>query len=337
MRRLGVLAALLAASSFVINSSTAALNLPGTTISIHVTGGDDSFFDFALSGVPSGYDVGNRTYHAWCHNLFNTNDPTINGGMHQGMLASSLSPSLPAPYASMPWDKINYIINHKKGSATDIQYAIWHFTDGFGPDPNVNPVAVQLIDDANAHGGGFVPGAKDLTAVLVIWTGASENTQGSFIEVPPPRPCSDRFTAGGFIYVNGNKANFGIQGGYQNGRLWGGINYIDHGTGMHVRGRTCTSYTVLDANCRQATYNVTIDGVPGTATVRVCDNGEPGRDDVMEITLSNGYSAGAGTTLGGDGTGGGNVQLHKGNCNGEGGRPVRSSGRKAQTVKKPVR
>jgi hypothetical protein len=321
-----------------IQQLTAALNLPGTTITVHVTGGDDSFFDFALSGVPSGFDVGNGTYRAWCHNLFNTNDPTINGGTHQGMLVSSLSASLPAPYSSMPWDKINYIINHKKGTATDIQYAIWHFTDGFGPDPAVNPISVELIAKADANGTGFVPGAGDVTAVLVLWTGADANVQGSFIEVPggPLGECSDRFTAGGFIYVNGNKANFGIQGGIQNGSLWGGINYKDHGTGMHVRGRACTSYTVLDTNCRRATYDVTIDGVPGTATVRVCDNGEPGRDDVVEITLSNGYTAGIGSTLGGDGKGGGNVQLHKPKCSGKPAKPGKLNKSKAPGIVKPV-
>jgi hypothetical protein len=331
-----VLAILL--SLFSIQQSTAALNLPGTTITVHVAGGDDSFFDFTLSGVPPGFDVGNSTYRAWCDNLFNTNDPTINGGTHQAMLVSSLSASLPAPYSSMPWDKINYILNHKKGTVTDIQYAIWHFTDGFNPDPNVNPISVELIAKADANGVGFVPGPGDVTAALVIWTGADVNVQGSCIEVPPVQPgeCSDRFTAGGFIYVNGNKANFGIQGGIQNGRLWGGINYIDHGTGMHVRGRTTTSYTVLDANCRQATYDVTIDGAPGTATVRACDNGEPGRDDTVEITLSNGYTAGAGTTLGGDGPGGGNVQLHKPKCNDKAAKPVKQKKNKAPRIQKPT-
>ena len=36
---------------------------------------------------------------------------------------------------------------------------------------------------------------------------------------------------------SGNHHLEGHSGGYQKGHLWGGINYIDHGTGMHVRGR----------------------------------------------------------------------------------------------------
>jgi hypothetical protein len=43
--------------------------------------------------------------------------------------------------------------------------------------------------------------------------------------------------------------------------------------------------------------------------VRLVDNGEPGRDDIFEITLSNGYHAAG--DLGGAGSGGGNIQLHK--------------------------
>ena len=57
------------------------------------------------------------------------------------------------------------------------------------------------------------------------------------------------------------------------------------------------------------TYNVTIDAQPGTARVRVCDKGEPGRNDIFEIQLSNGY--GAAGDLGGSHPGGGNIQLHK--------------------------
>jgi len=42
--------------------------------------------------------------------------------------------------------------------------------------------------------------------------------------------------------------------------------------------------------------------------VRACDKGEPGRNDLFQIQLSNGYSAGG--DLGGSHPGGGNIQLH---------------------------
>jgi hypothetical protein len=305
-------AAIAALLSIALQSS--ALNLPPGPVTISARAGADSTFDFVLSDVPSGYDVGNNTYLGWCVELNNINNQTGDG--RRATLLSTTSATLPAPYAGKAWDKINYLLNHKQGHWGDTQIALWYYTDGLAPNPDTHPFAVLMVQDAEAHGAGFAPGPNDVTAAAVVWTGVDASLQGSIIEVPPVTTpvCSDRFTAGGFIFRDGNKCNFGIQGGYQNGRLWGGINYIDHGTGMHVKGRTCTSYTVLDAECRRATYDVTIDGSPGTATVRICDYGEPGRDDVMEITLSTGYTAGIGTTLGGDGPGGGNVQLHKARC-----------------------
>src|SRR5205823_11910368 len=72
-------------------------------------------------------------------------------------------------------------------------------------------------------------------------------------------------------------------------------------------------------------YNVTIDGVAGTAAVQVTDNGEPGRNDTFEIVLSNGDSAGG--SLGGDRHGGGNIQLHKAKCGkGNGGQQHNGNG-----------
>jgi hypothetical protein len=128
--------------------------------------------------------------------------------------------------------------------------------------------------------------------------------------------CDDFVTGGGWIRLpTGEKANFGVHGGIKNGDLWGGLNYIDHRTGMHVKSTSTTGYVVLTENRRRISYNVTIDGVPGTAVVEVEDNGEPGRDDWFQIQLSNGYFASG--DLGGAGPGGGNIQLHRrgNNCN----------------------
>src|SRR5688500_10085024 len=86
---------------------------------------------------------------------------------------------------------------------------------------------------------------------------------------------------------------------------------------MHVKSTAVTAYTNLSNVGRQINFNVTIDGVAGTAIVRVHDHGEPGRDDRFEIQLSNGYSAGG--ELGGDRPGGGNIQLHVKDCGGQGG------------------
>ncbi|MEW6304812.1 MAG: choice-of-anchor P family protein [Verrucomicrobiota bacterium] len=129
---------------------------------------------------------------------------------------------------------------------------------------------------------------------------------------PPPTDCG-KLTGGGWIVgtPSGAKGNFGVSGGIRRGAFWGHLNYLDHGTGMHVRSTSVTGFSVdpMDADCRIITYNVLIDDASGTARVRACDKGEPGRNDIFEITLSNGYSAGG--DLGGNDPGGGNIQLHK--------------------------
>ena len=129
--------------------------------------------------------------------------------------------------------------------------------------------------------------------------------------VPPGMRACDKVTGGGFIVGTPSGANgsFGVGGGIRRGAFWGHLNYIDHGIGMHVRATAVTGYTVIDAVTRKIDFNVTIDGAAGTASCIVADNGEPGRNDIFDITLSTGYHAGG--DLGGVGPGGGNIQLHK--------------------------
>jgi len=137
---------------------------------------------------------------------------------------------------------------------------------------------------------------------------------------PPPQDCDDFVTGGGWIFSTKclAKANFGIHGGIRKGAFWGGLNFLDHAIGMHIKSTAVTDYKVLSDVCRQINFNVTIDGSPGTAIVKVCDNGEPGRNDTFDIQVSNGYKVAG--DLGGSRPGGGNIQLHQkcdtGNDNG---------------------
>jgi hypothetical protein len=132
---------------------------------------------------------------------------------------------------------------------------------------------------------------------------------------PPPTPGGDcgKITGGGWIVgtPSGAKGSFGVSGGLQGDKLWGHLNYVDHGTGLHVRSTAVTGYESDSSNAdgRIIRYKVLIGTVEGTATVRAVDHGEPGRTDLFEITLSNGYTAGG--ELGGARPGGGNIQLHK--------------------------
>jgi hypothetical protein len=125
---------------------------------------------------------------------------------------------------------------------------------------------------------------------------------------PEPRSCSDRVTGGGYIKVGHGNANFGVTGGIRKGAFRGHLTYIDHSTGMKVKGTGVTAYVVVDAKTRRIEGTAKINGVAGTYKVVVSDNGEPGKKkDSFNITLSSGYAA-SGTLAGG------NIQLHKRNC-----------------------
>lgn len=301
------------------SGSNGSLNLPSDPVTFYVDGSINTFYEVNLSNVPSGHSVSNGLYPAWCIDYFHETSPT--GFFQQGVLLSSLSTNLPAHLASDSWDLINYILNHKQGNRDDIQLAMWYFTDGV--NWGLTPTATAIINDSLANGEGFTPKAGELQAV-VLDQGPNPPAQAVIIEVPTPEDeepppseeeeiCEDKITGGGWIIgPGGKKCTFSVQGGFVNGKLWGGFNYVDHKTKMHVKSRAITSYTVSGETCRTMTYDVKIGRSNGTATIVACDNGEPGRNDTFSITLSNGYSASG--DLGSTRKGGGNLQLHKKKC-----------------------
>ncbi|HYR85500.1 MAG TPA: choice-of-anchor P family protein [Terriglobia bacterium] len=119
--------------------------------------------------------------------------------------------------------------------------------------------------------------------------------------------CKDFVTGGGQITnpLTGAKGNFGVAGGVRNLEFWGHLTYIDHGTGMKVKGTGVTAYTMITPTTRLIEGPAEINGQPGFHYVVVVeDNGEPGTSDVFSITLDNAYSAGGTLTCG-------NIQLHR--------------------------
>jgi len=152
----------------------------------------------------------------------------------------------------------------------------------------------------------------------------------------------DFLTGGGFIFFNGNKANFGVGGGCKHGSpTWGHLEYIDHGTGLNVHWTSITAYKEWDTSsspkgrptgarliCGTARTNLPSPNDNVNFVVLARDAGEPGVNDQFDIRLRNpttGLIVYDTTTqcfphfLGstapcapGDG-GGGNIQLHKPN------------------------
>lgn len=173
-------------------------------------------------------------------------------------------------------DNVKIIINEQKG-------------DGHG-DITVNALHV------------IAPGVADVVlasahADVVCRSGQCSITGNDFI------------TGGGWITAaSGDKGTLAVAGGVKNSGLWGHLQFQDHGASLKVKGTGVTGYTPAagQENARIITGTCLINGITGTYKIVVADNGEPGRNDYFDLTLSNGYRASGNLQ-------GGNIQLH-GSC-----------------------
>jgi hypothetical protein len=172
------------------------------------------------------------------------------------------------------------------------------------------PVGRVVINEQRSAG----PGDITVNALHVVVDGvadviiASAHADIGCPAAPPPPPtaCRDFVTGGGWITgtPSGAKANLAVAGGFKNGAFWGHLNYIDHGASLKVKGTGVTAYEETGPTSRRIRGTAEINGQPGSYTVDVADNGEPGRSDTFVLELSSGYRA-SGTL------GGGNIQLHR--------------------------
>jgi len=177
---------------------------------------------------------------------------------------------------------VEVIINEQTGSAS-----------GGTGDITVNALHV-IVNDPLAPG--------NVLADVVISSAHADIACGSVA-------CGggDFVTGGGWITgtPGGAKGTFAVAGGLKNKGLWGHLTFIDHGLGMQVKGTGVTAYSVVNPTTRHIEGTCEVNGQSGaTYAADVTDNGEPGRNDVFTLKLSNGYYA-SGTL------GGGNIQLHK--------------------------
>lgn len=185
-RELAVGFAILIAFSSVLISQAAAtddeLNLPSSPIRIEVSDGMESYFSTKLSDVPSDYDVTNGTYLGWCIDA-RTEMPR-SPATHAVILYSSNSP--PGELAGERWDMVNYILNHKQGTAQDIQQSIWYFIRMDGKYVPTSSQAWLIINETIANGDGFVPESGQIVAAIcfpVVLHPELNSVQISIIEV----------------------------------------------------------------------------------------------------------------------------------------------------------
>jgi hypothetical protein len=136
-----------------------------------------------------------NNYLGWCGN----STTFITPGSQGFDVYSSLNPgSLPSYMATMDWNRINYILNHKGAgyvASTDwpaVQAAIWYFDGQTYPLSYDVAKFTAIKDDAIANGGGYVPPVGSPFAVI-LWK--ADSIQMIFVEKtrttsdnPPPTP-----------------------------------------------------------------------------------------------------------------------------------------------------
>jgi hypothetical protein len=155
------------------------LSLPPDSVTMVPSTSANSYFQATLSNVATGYDVTNGTYTAWCVDGY---DYIYFDHTYHPTLMSSYDDNLPTYAQSPDWDKINYIINHKQGTADDIQAAILYFKGG--GDMPTSAYGIAMVDSALANGQDFYPGHGDMLAVLCLIP-VDQYVQLTFIEVDP--------------------------------------------------------------------------------------------------------------------------------------------------------
>ena len=174
---------ILVSSTFPIVAASDVPNvlLPTNYITMRAVYGSDSWFDMTLSNITGTFDITNGVYPGWC---IQKNIEMTQNVNHRVALYSSYDPSMPDDFKSENWDKINYIINHKKGDRESIQKAIWNYTDN--ENCSSDPDAQAMVDDAEQNGLGFVPQSGDIIAIPID----GYNVQHSFLELIVPSSSS---------------------------------------------------------------------------------------------------------------------------------------------------
>jgi hypothetical protein len=221
VRRTGRLSAILALVMILVALALApvamaatppSLNLPpGQVIANHGQFGGiagwPASYQLTLSGFGSGYDVtAGVQYPGWCleaNGQDNSNTVTLYSTYDQTMPQDELTytdesvPIVAPGKASLgdpiPWDKVNYLLNHKQGTVKEVQTAIWGLIWGDTWDPSQYPItanAIAMVDAANANGSGFVPAPGQIIGVILyadgIGNAPSYVFQDSLIELTVP-------------------------------------------------------------------------------------------------------------------------------------------------------
>ncbi len=177
----------LVVSTPITNAAPPPVNLPAFPVQATYVwdGTANQFTSVTFTGIGIGYDVKDNTpYVGWC--VERTSGPAPAGTTVAVRMYSSYDPALPANLTkwgtrTIPWDQINYALNHRQGVATtDVAKTIWDLIEGTFS-------SIPLEVDAIANGTGFVPGPGQVVAVILTngngINTANDNWQENIIEL----------------------------------------------------------------------------------------------------------------------------------------------------------
>ncbi len=159
------------------------------------------------------YDVDNGIYKGWCIEFGKAIPHDHNVALPVKLISSY--GDLPDYLDTEDWIEVNYIINHPKGNARDIQRAIWYFinlgpwdwddtTHYSGMSQPVAQATLDMIDDAKDYADDWCPECGDVIAVICEPHAQDheDDFQITFIEV--------KLVCGGCTYTPGYWKNHAV-------------------------------------------------------------------------------------------------------------------------------
>ena len=167
------------------------LTLPGRINISQAHDGVAAFASVTVSGASSG--TPNATYLGWC--IERTSPLLLQP--HDVSPYSTYNVAV-APFNTIPWGKVNWILNNKTGySPKDVQDAIWMTLGDPPPDASTGALALYA---AAASKEAYVPPPNGVVAILLSYYGY-RRTQETIIEVPVPE-CG---VVGDFVWYDANR------------------------------------------------------------------------------------------------------------------------------------
>ena len=160
------------------------LKVPAT-VHYTVTQNDDDYWcskvsnttsSITVTGVPSGYNVSNKSYSVWNAGWWTSNVVTGRHGFpaYSTYDAANYPAGLKPIVAGNTINMVNYILNNKQGTPTDIQNAIYKIMVGSTPAP-LTAAGTAMVTAALANANYCPPANGTIVAVIAANTTIAAN------------------------------------------------------------------------------------------------------------------------------------------------------------------